>query len=214
MTAIHLTRKGISCVLSHGLPRWCSGKESACQCKRCRFDPWIGKIPWSRKWQLALVFLSEKFHGQKSLASYSPWGCKKSDMTEHTHICTHTHTHTHVLNQIRPSAPFYFLIRDYKCNVLKHDVLGNNKSKSNYPLCYLAHKPVLRKLVKGFTKIKKYNTVQLPLISFNKMNEINLKRNNPSESVLAFMIITFSKIQLSKNSFRIFSENQKQTQGL
>ena len=98
MTAIHLIRKGISCVLSHGLPRWCSGKESACQCKRCRFDPWIGKIPWSRKWQLALVFLSEKFHGQKSLASYSPWGCKKSDMTEHTHICTHTHTHTHVLN--------------------------------------------------------------------------------------------------------------------
>ena len=88
MTAIHLIRKGISYVLSHGLPRWCSGKESACQCKRCRFDPWIRKIPWSRKWQLALVFLSGKFHGQKSLASYSPWGRKKSDMTEHTH--THT----------------------------------------------------------------------------------------------------------------------------
>ena len=74
------------------------------------------------------------------------------------------------------------------------NVLGNNKSKSNYPLGHLAHKPVLRKLGKGFTRIKKYNTVHLPLISFNKMNEINLKRNNPSESVLAFMIITFSKI--------------------
>ena len=36
------------------LPRWLSGKESACQCRRCRslrFDPWIRKIPWRRKWQ-------------------------------------------------------------------------------------------------------------------------------------------------------------------
>ena len=31
-----------------------SCKESVCQCrrhKRCRFDPWVGKIPWRRKWQ-------------------------------------------------------------------------------------------------------------------------------------------------------------------
>ena len=28
-----------------GLPWWLSGKESACQCKRHRFDPWSGKIP-------------------------------------------------------------------------------------------------------------------------------------------------------------------------
>ena len=32
-----------------GLPRWCSGKESICQCRRCGFDPWIRKIPWRRK---------------------------------------------------------------------------------------------------------------------------------------------------------------------
>ena len=33
---------------------WCSGKESTCQCRRHKrwgFDPWVGKIPWSRKWQ-------------------------------------------------------------------------------------------------------------------------------------------------------------------
>ena len=37
-----------------GLPRWRSGKESPCQCRRCerhRFDPWVRKIPWGRKWQ-------------------------------------------------------------------------------------------------------------------------------------------------------------------
>ena len=33
-----------------GLPRHLSGKESACQCRRCGFDPWVGKIPWGRKW--------------------------------------------------------------------------------------------------------------------------------------------------------------------
>ena len=43
------------CWLSYiWLPRWLSGKESTCQCRRLRrhgFDPWVGKIPWSRKWQ-------------------------------------------------------------------------------------------------------------------------------------------------------------------
>ena len=42
-----------------GLPRWHSGKESTCQYKRSkrhRFDPWVGKIPWRRKWQPTPVF--------------------------------------------------------------------------------------------------------------------------------------------------------------
>ena len=43
-----------------------------------------GKILWSRKWQPTLVFLPGKLCGQRSLASYSPWGHKESDMTEHT----------------------------------------------------------------------------------------------------------------------------------
>ena len=37
-----------------------SGKESTCQCmrhKRWGFDPWVGKIPLSRKWQLQLATL-------------------------------------------------------------------------------------------------------------------------------------------------------------
>ena len=32
--------------LNHKLPRWLSGKESACQCRRCEFDSWVRKIPW------------------------------------------------------------------------------------------------------------------------------------------------------------------------
>ena len=52
------------------------------RCKRPRFDPWVGKIPWRRNWQLTPVFLPGKSHGQRSLASYSPRGHKESDTTE------------------------------------------------------------------------------------------------------------------------------------
>ena len=57
--------------------RWHSGKESACQYRRPRFDPWVGKIPWRRKWQSTSVFLPRKSHGQRSLAGYSPWSHKR-----------------------------------------------------------------------------------------------------------------------------------------
>ena len=50
------------------------------------FHPWVGKIPLSRKWQAAPVFLSGESHGQRSLASNSLWGCKELDMTEHAHV--------------------------------------------------------------------------------------------------------------------------------
>ena len=49
------------------------------KCKRYRFNPWVKKIPWSRKPQSTLVILPGKFHGQRSLVSYSPWGHKESD---------------------------------------------------------------------------------------------------------------------------------------
>ena len=41
-----------------------------------RFNPWVGKIPWSRKWQPTPVFLPGEFHGQRSLVGYSPWVAK------------------------------------------------------------------------------------------------------------------------------------------
>ena len=50
--------------------------------KRCGFDPWVGKIPWRRKWHPTPVFLPGKFYGQRNLEGYSPWGQKESDMTE------------------------------------------------------------------------------------------------------------------------------------
>ena len=45
-------------------------------------NPWVGKIPWRRKWQRTPGFFPEKFHGQRSLAGYSPWGLEELDMSE------------------------------------------------------------------------------------------------------------------------------------
>ena len=59
-----------------GLPWWLRGKESTCQCRRLKFNPWSGKIPWRKKWQPTPGFLPENTHGQRSLAGYSPRGSK------------------------------------------------------------------------------------------------------------------------------------------
>ena len=44
--------------------------------------PGLGRFPWRKKWHPTLVFSPGKFHGQRSLAGYSPWGCKQLGTTE------------------------------------------------------------------------------------------------------------------------------------
>jgi len=56
--------------------------KNCLQCRRPRFYPRLGKIPWRRKWLPTPVFLPGKLHGQRSLAGYSPWGHKELDMTK------------------------------------------------------------------------------------------------------------------------------------
>ena len=83
----------IRTIFLDGFPRWHGGKEPVCQkkkkkepvcqCRRCGFDPWVRKIPWSRKWQHTPVFLPAKSHGHRGLMGYNPRGCKESDMTKH-----------------------------------------------------------------------------------------------------------------------------------
>ena len=80
-----------SCVIVQRRPVWCSGEESACQCRRCNrrsLDPWAGKMTWCRKWRCTALFLSGKFHGQRSLAGHRPWGRRvgRERATEHTHM--------------------------------------------------------------------------------------------------------------------------------
>ena len=53
---------------------------------RPRFDPWVGKISWRRKWQPTPVFLPGKSHGRRSLVGYCPWSRRESDTTEQLHF--------------------------------------------------------------------------------------------------------------------------------
>ena len=87
-------------------PGGTSGKEPTCQCKRQGFDSWVGEIPWRRKWQSTSVFLPGKFHGQRRLVGYSPWGHQAFDMSEQ--LSTHVHYLSKKYNLLKSK---YFLVR-------------------------------------------------------------------------------------------------------
>ena len=93
-------------------PRWRNGKESTWQCRRHKkwgFDSGVGKIPLSRKWQPSPVFLARKFHGQRNLAGYSPWGHKESDikLSDMAHILPQTPLPFRLPFNIRQSSLCY-----------------------------------------------------------------------------------------------------------
>ena len=67
---------------------WLRQYSVCLQCGKPRFDPWVGKIPWRRKWQPTPVLLLGKSHGWRRPVGYSPWGCKESDTTERLHFTT------------------------------------------------------------------------------------------------------------------------------
>ena len=73
-SALCFSKKRNVVYINMGFPGGASGKEPTCQCRRQerpRFDPWVRKIPWSRKWQPIPIFLPGESQGQNSLAGYS-----------------------------------------------------------------------------------------------------------------------------------------------
>ena len=103
-----------------GLPWGLHGKGSTCQCRRLKFNPRSGKIPWRKKWQPTPVFLLENSHGQRSLAGSSPWGCKDSATTT-----------TSTLSLI-----FHDPVHCDRCIIFLSELLG----RLTYDAMYLAHK--------------------------------------------------------------------------
>ena len=116
-------------VLYSGIPlSWASqvanGREPASQCRRRRrpgFNPWVRKIPWSRKRQPTPVFLPGKSHRLRSLAGYSPWGRKSW-----TWLSMHAHTH----NQYR-----WFFCDERCCKILKTELMGKTGLSRPPKLC-------------------------------------------------------------------------------
>ena len=66
-------------------PGGSDGKSICLQCGRPRFDPWVRKTPWRRKWQPTPILLPGKSLGRRSLVDCSPWGRKVSDTIERLH---------------------------------------------------------------------------------------------------------------------------------
>ena len=52
-------------------------------------DPWLGGSPGREHGNPFQYSCLENHYGQRSLASYSPWGCKESDMTDRLSIDQH-----------------------------------------------------------------------------------------------------------------------------
>ena len=76
-----------------GFPGGSDSKSVCLQCGRPRFDPWVRKIPWRRKWQPTPVRFPGKLHGWRSLVGHSPWSCKESDTPERLHFHFHVDRH-------------------------------------------------------------------------------------------------------------------------
>ena len=117
-------------VTPKGLPMWQNGKESAYRrFKRRRSHPWVGKIPWCRKWQPTPVFLPGKFHGQTSLVGYSPWSHKESD----THISTEwinrpRQSSSVVADTTKKQGPTHACLR-VELHTTFYDILQSKKKK-------------------------------------------------------------------------------------
>ena len=65
-------------IIVSGFPGGSDSKESVCNAGEPALIPGLGRSSGGAKWQPTPIFLPE-FHGQRSLAGYSPWGHKEWD---------------------------------------------------------------------------------------------------------------------------------------
>ena len=82
-----------------GFPGGSDGNKSTCNAGDPGLIPGLGPTP---------VFLSGEFHGQRSLESYSPWGCKESDWATNTFTFSLTKLKQAFFLKLRPLGSFYF----------------------------------------------------------------------------------------------------------
>ena len=88
------------------------------------FNPWIRKITWSRKWQPTSVFWPGKFHGQRNLVGYSPWGCKELGTTEPVSTA---------------QQQILYLYNDITTQSTGPPSVGSNILAGGWPSCILSH---------------------------------------------------------------------------
>ena len=109
--------------------------ESIClqcrRCRKCKFHPWVRKIPWRRKWQPAPGFLPREFHRQWSLAGCGPWDRKESG---HDWARTHTYIYCNI--------PEYFIYSAFPVKKIGTQQPPRYKTQFwvlSFTLCILCH---------------------------------------------------------------------------
>ena len=118
--------------------QWLSKKESACQCRRCKFNPWVRKIPWRWAWQFTPVFLPGESHGQRHLVGYSPWGCKELDTTER--LSPHPQD-----NYFESQVPtFDTSDQNFHHLLMSRILLHHSLSFNTHDICCPLHKPEMQ----------------------------------------------------------------------
>ena len=118
-------------------PRWHSGKESTCKCRRsqrCRFCPWLGGSPGVGNGNLFQYSCLKKLHGERSLLGYSPWDCKESDTTAHMHTIFYL-----VLEYVSPWGQI-----ELQCPRIPHSYAHSLMSSSAHLLCSSSHYGIYR----------------------------------------------------------------------
>ena len=76
-------------------PGGSDSKESICNVGDLGLIPEWGRSPRKRHSNPLQCSWLEKFHGQRNVVIYSPWGCRVRHNWA-THTCTHTQMHTHI----------------------------------------------------------------------------------------------------------------------
>ena len=110
---------------------------------RPRFNPWVRKIPWRRKWPSTPVFLPREFQYTclENSMDRGAWDRKELDTTKwlhfhftfssvfiHTERNAHVHVHTHTSFLQEPHLSWGFILTDRTCEFWNR--VGRMKSAS------------------------------------------------------------------------------------
>ena len=117
-------------------------------CRRPRFDPLVGKIPWRRAWQPVPAFLPGECHGQRSLRGYSPWGHKELDTIMRLTLSLSDKITINCIKILRVSSKCY-----------DHHGFSTNIKKFETTYKSISRMTVDRILLKGEIKLKDYQEI-------------------------------------------------------
>ena len=131
--------------------------------------PWVGKIPWRRKWQPTSVFLPGEFHGPRSLVGYSPWGRKKTRLSDFTQFSYQERNQQRVKAGAQTTGP----PENIQSSNFKQDTAMNFSQTAEYSRVYIldVHGTNRQNTCAPTTQFKKKEIVKLWKPSIHRREE-------------------------------------------